>query len=143
MEKREKMEIKRACENCGEINRLEDKHIKHIEAVTNEKEEFILTYFKCERCKHENIVQIDNEETKKIVSLYKDLILKTFLKRQKGETISPKWDKRRKGYTKDLNVKRGNLKSKFEGKTLYKKNGEIFVKSLTILGEDGIINDSM
>ena len=137
------MEIKRVCENCGEINKLVDKHIKHIEVVTNEEEELILTYFKCKRCNHNNVVQIDNDETKKIVSLYKDLILKTFLKRQKGETVSPKWDKRRKGYTKDLNVKRGVLENKYICKTLYKKNGEIFVKSLTIIGEDGIINDSM
>lgn len=139
------MEIKRVCENCGEINKLVDKHIKHIEVVTNDEEELTLTFFECKRCKHKNVVQIDNEETKKIVSLYKDLILKTFLKRQKGETVSPKWDKRRKGYTKDLNVKRGILESKYSGKTLYKhkKDGEIFVKSLTIIGEDGIINDSM
>ena len=137
------MEIKRACENCGELNRLEEKNIKHIEVVTKNEEELTLTFFECKRCKHKNVVQVDNEETKKIVSLYKDLILKTFIKRQKGETVSPKWDKRRKGYTKDLKVKRDNLESRFKGKTLYKKNGKIFVESLTIIGEDGIIKDSM
>lgn len=133
------MEIKNICDSCGFVNTVNGNSIKKLDVKTESGDYLRLMYYKCESCKKKVVVQVDNMETRKIFGDYRNLIAKCAVKRQKGETISPKDIRKKDKWEKDLKKIRDGLVSKYRGEKVIKENGEIFLEHLTVNGEYDIL----
>lgn len=135
----ESLRTSRVCSNCGELNVVNVGNLKEKEVYDKNGEWFRILFIECKRCKHMEIVQVDNKQTYDLMCRLKILILKNAKKNKKGETISPKDIKRKNKWMKQLRNDRKELEEKYNGEKLFDENKNIVVETLTFLKVGDII----
>jgi hypothetical protein len=73
----------------------------------------IFTVFTCENCGKQRIVQIDSEETLKLLSEYKHIYLRAIQHRKNGKRIPKKLKQKADTYKLQLDSKRKELNVKY------------------------------
>lgn len=131
-----------ACPYCGEINLANNMSLVKQDLYTGTGYYLRVIYLQCTSCKSHIVVQVDDAKSLAIYRELSGLILKTFKKRVKKETISPKDMKKKDKLTMKLRRMRYDLKDQVKGLTLYDENKNIIIKGLTF-SEEGDIIDNM
>lgn len=131
-----------ACSHCGEINLANNMSLIKQDLYTGTGYYLRVIYLQCTSCKSHIVVQVDDAKSLAVYRELSGLILKTFKKRVKKETISPKDMKKKDKLTMKLRRMRYDLKDQVKGLTLYDENKNIIIKGLTF-SEEGDIIDNM
>ena len=137
------LKVERVCNKCGEVNELKHRNVYKKDCYTETGEFVRVIYSKCERCGEIDVLQVDSMQTIRIFNDYKKLLLNAIRKRQRGDSVSKKEDKKQKKLSESLKLKRNELAERCNGINLYDKNKNLFVKSLTLKKVGDIIDSDM
>ena len=137
------MEIKRICNKCGCINKLDSETTMHKDCWTEDGDYIRLTYYKCKQCGEVIPLQLDNQETINTLGEYKKLFKDALMKRIKKQTVGKKAQRKSEKLTKQLRSKRAILQDIYNGKKLLDENKNIFINALTFPKVGDIINGEM
>ena len=131
-----------ACPHCGEINLANNMNLIKQDLYTGTGYYLRVIYLRCTSCRTRIVVQVDDAKSLAVYKELSGLILKTFKKRVKKETISPKDMKKKDKLTTKLRRMRYDLKDQVKGLNLFDENKNIVIKGLTF-SEEGDIIDNM
>lgn len=128
----EKIETKKVCKKCGEVNKVNSENIKKIWLHTKDKETYVqVMYVFCERCSEKIILQVDDKNTLKL----KSKVIKEMLRGKNKDKY--------KRLNKELDLNRSDLNIYISGLDLFDENEKFFIKALTNDKESDIIDCDM
>lgn len=137
------MVVNRVCLKCGELNKIDSSNLVRKDAYDESGIYYKIMYFRCERCKEINVVQVDNMDTINMFRELKSLIIKVIKKKQKGQTVSPKDIRKKDKLQKELTAKRNILNEEVSGLKLFDENKKVIMESLTLQKAGDIIDSNL
>lgn len=123
------------CPKCGETYDIKKSIIEKAELYTESGEKLIVTLITCQKCYEVEAVQVDTMRSAAVLSGIERMIASSAAKRGKGKNVDPFLVKRYKRENSRLDGMRKANTRNYEGKSLYDKEGNLRIKSLTICVE--------
>lgn len=111
------------CESCGSsIDVNPNTIIKKEVTCVEDCSELSITYYDCEKCSRRHIVQVDNQETNKMLTEFTKLMAKASIVKKNNKQLKKKEITKINKIRSDLAEKRFLLMQKYQGKH-YLDNG--------------------
>lgn len=125
------MNVKIKCNQCENQTDVKKGSYNYQVPVSMGNDKLFLTSVKCEKCGTLMIVQIDNYESKKLLSEVNSLIRKQISNKKKGKL--PKNTEKVRKMQKHLSEIRTNLMKAYDGQVAVDENGNEIIVRFTLV----------